>query len=90
MQELLQKADSEFVKQANDRMELGAEKYGPVKFLAVDTLEEGMQELLDLSNYARMTFIKIYILKQYLDKLTAEHPAVNKEGFVPMKEFLQQ
>jgi hypothetical protein len=70
-------------------MELGAEKYGPAKFLAVDTLQEAMDEVLDLANYARMTYIKLYLLQFSTDKL-AEEQAPVKEGFVPMKEFLQK
>jgi hypothetical protein len=87
--ELLRRADQDFVNQAAARMQMGEEKYGPFKFLGVDTLEEGMAEILDLANYARMTYIKLYLLRANLGKLQEEHPAVDTQGFVPMKEFLQ-
>jgi hypothetical protein len=47
---------------------MGAEKYGPVKFLEVDSLEMAMEEVIDLGNYARYTFIKLYLLQKALSK----------------------
>jgi hypothetical protein len=88
--ELLTTADRSFVTRSAERMQLGEEKYGPFKFLEADTLEEAMQEVLDLGNYARMTYIRLYLLQSHLAKLAAESPAVTEKGFVPMKEFLQK
>jgi hypothetical protein len=87
-QALLAQADAEFVAKSAERMEAGAEKYGALKFLTVDTLDEAMDEVLDLSNYARMTYIKLYLLKAQLGKVTKE-AGTDDKGFVPMKEFLQ-
>jgi hypothetical protein len=88
-QRLLSLADAEFVDLAAERLKAGAEKYGPHKFLTVDTLEEAMQEVLDLSNYARMTYIKLYLLKYSLSQIeTNVEP--DKDGFVSMKEFIQK
>ena len=52
--------------------------------------DRAMDEVLDMSNYMRMTYIKLVILQAHIAKLAAESPAVNEKGFVPMKEFLQQ
>lgn len=50
------------------RHEMGAEKYGEVKFLEVDSLEMAMEEVIDLANYARYTFIKLYLLQRAMAK----------------------
>jgi hypothetical protein len=68
-------------------MEMGAEKYGPVKFLSVDTFEEAMQELLDLNNYSRMLYIKLYLLRESTVKLVEKHPAADEQGFVSTREM---
>jgi hypothetical protein len=88
-QALLVQADAEFVSKSAERMEAGAEKYGALKFLTVDTLGEAMDEVLDLSNYARMTYIKLYLLRAQLAQLNADNPVVDNQGFVPTKEFRQ-
>jgi hypothetical protein len=44
------------------RHEMGAEKYGPVKFMTVNSIEEAMAEIVDLANYARYTYIKLALL----------------------------
>jgi hypothetical protein len=82
--QLLTAADAEFVTRANERMEKGAEKYGAFKFLGVDTLEEAMQEVLDLANYARMTYIKLRLLKEEI--AAASVPQADTEGFKSFKE----
>lgn len=51
------------------RHEMGEAKYGPIKFMDVNTLEEAMEEAVDLANYAMYTFMKLYILNQQLQKL---------------------
>jgi hypothetical protein len=89
LQQLLVGADASFVETCDQRMRLGEEQYGPYKFLGVDTLQEAMDEVIDLVNYGRMTYIKLYLLQASLKKIEADHPAVDKSGFVPMKEFLQ-
>jgi hypothetical protein len=86
--ELLQEADEAFVNRCQERMELGQQKYGPTKFLGVDTLEEAMQEVLDLSNYARLTYIKLYLLQKGLPKIVNKHPAADKDGFVSTKNLM--
>jgi hypothetical protein len=68
-------------------MDLGEQKYGPIKFLSVDTLEEAMQEVLDLANYARMTYIKLYILQQGMPKVTSGAPT-DADGFVSTKTLM--
>jgi len=85
--ELLQKADEEFVARCQERLAKGQEKYGEMAFLSTDTLEEAMQEVLDLANYARFTFIKLYLLKRAATKHSNRHPAADAQGFIPLKEL---
>lgn len=70
-------------------MEMGADRYGPYKFLGTDTLQEAMDEVVDLANYARMTYIKLWLLQQEIAKLAQKHPVADAQGFVPTKEFMQ-
>lgn len=46
----------------------GGEKYGPVKFLEINSIEEAMAEVVDLGNYARYTFIRLYLMNHFLDQ----------------------
>lgn len=61
---LLEKYSREFDKMVQERHEMGAEKYGPGKFLNVDTMQEALYELADMANYARYTFIKVRALQE--------------------------
>jgi hypothetical protein len=81
--------DQAFVDEAVARMQLGEEKYGPVKFLGVDTLQEAMDEVVDLANYARMTYVKLWLLNKRVAQMAVESAKPDKQGFIPMKEFLQ-
>lgn len=83
----LKEADESFVRRSTERLDMGAEKYGALKFLSVDTLEEAMVEVLDLANYARMTYIKLYFLQSAIAEAVQQHPAADKEGFVSLKEM---
>jgi hypothetical protein len=64
--ESIEQFSNEFDAMCMERHEKGLEKYGPSKFLGVDTLEEALFEIADLSNYARYTFIRIRLLQQHL------------------------
>lgn len=88
-QQLLAKADASFVADSAERLKNGAEKYGPHKFLTVDTLKEAMDEVLDLSNYARMTYIKLFLLQWSLENKVDTEPKPDKDGFVSMKDFIK-
>jgi len=49
-----------------ERHKTGAEEYGAFKFLENDTLDMLCEELADISNYARYTFIKVKLLQAAL------------------------
>lgn len=71
-EELVEKLEvysKEFDTLCTERHEMGAEKYGPGKFLTVDTLQEAIEEIVDLSNYARYTFVKLRALQDRLPEI---------------------
>jgi hypothetical protein len=74
-------ANALFDRMAQERHDAGAQKYGPFKFLGANTLEEAMEEVLDLANYARYTFIKLYLMGLQLDEKYAADASPG--GFTP-------
>jgi hypothetical protein len=62
----------EFDTRVIERHRLGATKYGAGAFLTADTLEMAIEEVLDLANYTRYTFIKLRLLQE---SLAAQVPA---------------
>jgi hypothetical protein len=69
----------------------GATKYGPLKFLGADTLQEALEEVLDLINYARYTAVKIKLLQEYLAQQAAALEPEDSTGavFIPTSEMFQ-
>jgi hypothetical protein len=61
--ELIQELSEEFDAMTLARHEMGAEKYGPVRFTEVDSIQMALEEIVDLSNYARYTYIKLRLLQ---------------------------
>lgn len=77
----IQRFADEFTELCQERHRRGAEKYGPTKFLDVDTLEEAVFELADLANYARYTFIKVRALQEELiRRATQVQPGWEEKG----------
>ena len=72
--ELLQKLADEYDTECQRRHDMGAEKYGPVRFLEVNSLQEAMNEIVDLANYARYTWMK-FALMIHLDPSTESNLA---------------
>lgn len=72
--QLTQEATGLFFQMMQDRHVMGEAKYGPIKFMEVNTLEEAMEELADLGNYTMYTFMKLYVLNQQLKKVVGETP----------------
>lgn len=66
------------------RMAAGSTEYGPFAFLDNDTLKMALEELVDLSNYAKMTFIKLARLSPEVDNLLEVYMnQVGAESFIP-------
>lgn len=65
----------------------GEQKYGSLTFLNNSTLEMAMEEVVDLANYARYTFIKLVIL-QYQIKQIQRQSLKGADGFFPTSLIL--
>ena len=76
----------QFDEDCDRRHKMGGEKYGPGKFLTVDTLQEAIDEVVDLANYARYTYIKLMLLQASLNEILPEQ-GVQNSGFVKSKDF---
>jgi hypothetical protein len=74
----MQEASEEFDELCAHRMKLGEEKYGPGKWLKVDTLNEALFELADGANYFRMSFMRIRALQRRLEQID---PRATSEDF---------
>jgi hypothetical protein len=68
------------------RHQLGAEKYGPGKFLTVDTIEEALSEIADLANYARYTYIKLRMLQEAILEQGTDAGVINDHGFMGSRQ----
>jgi hypothetical protein len=79
---LLDQLSTEYDIRTHERHEMGEEKYGAFKWLGVDTLEEAMQEVLDLGNYARYTYMKLALLKLALQEEVDLDKFRNEKGEV--------
>jgi hypothetical protein len=84
--DLITEASAEYDRRVQERHDMGAEKYGQLAFLGKNTLEEAMQEVLDLGNYARYTFIRLYMMNAQLDEKYGEDAPPG--GFQPNKPGL--
>jgi hypothetical protein len=84
--ELLTQYSREFDEMCEERYKAGAERYGPGKFLMVDTFEEALQEIADLVNYARFTFIKLRLLQEAISDAAKETGALGTDGFMRARD----
>lgn len=51
-----------------ERYEAGQKKYGADSYLEVDTIQHAIDEILDLINYARFTYVKLRLFQKDLLK----------------------
>jgi hypothetical protein len=84
--ELLEEANRAFDKSCQDRHAAGAEKYGAIGFFERNTVSEAMDEVVDLSNYARYTYVKLYIMNLQLDAALGEEETAEFQPNVPSME----
>ena len=62
-------ANERFDDMIQQRHEMGGTKYGPVAFMEIDSIEMALEEVADLANYARYTWIKLKLLQVNLSQL---------------------
>ena len=77
--------------EALERHDKGAEQYGPLKFLGADTLQEALEEVLDLINYARYTAVKIKLLQEVIAQKAADTLDTDTTGggFIPTSSLIK-
>jgi hypothetical protein len=85
--EIVRVADAAFDQMCQARHDMGRSKYGILTFLEMPTFEMALEELADLSNYARYTFIKIMLLRDSVKKLQ-QQALGSAEGFFTSEEIL--
>lgn len=61
--DMVKQASEAYDQMCQDRHDMGAEKYGPVKFMEIDSIEMALEEIADLGNYARYTWIKLHMIQ---------------------------
>jgi len=85
--EILKEAEALFERMTHDRHAMGREKYGVLTFLEMPTLEMALEELADLANYARYTFVKVALLRDRIKQFQGK-AIVDQDGFHSVSEIL--
>jgi hypothetical protein len=71
-------ASALFDEMCTARHEYGQEKYGEFTFVEAPTLQMALEEVVDLANYARYTFIKVWLLRNAIAR--AQVTSMQKAG----------
>lgn len=87
LQGLIQQASNDLDEACLHRHQVGQEKYGELTFFDKDTLAMAMEEIADMMNYMRYTWIKLWLMQRAITKKVQEHPAASKDGWIPLKEM---
>jgi hypothetical protein len=85
--EIVRAADEAFDQMCQARHETGRTKYGILTFIEMPTLEMALEELADLANYSRYTFIKVALLRYRIGQ-AQEQSLGNVDGFFTTPEIL--
>lgn len=56
--------DAQFEAEREKRLAMGAEEYGPTKFLDINVIEMAKEEVIDLANYAQFIYYKLCMLEE--------------------------
>lgn len=77
----IDEANAAFEQDCVDRHEMGEEKYGSNTFVGKDTFRMAMDELVDLSNYLRYSYIQLYLMRNYFKENLGgiAHPIPGRE-----------
>jgi hypothetical protein len=84
---IIQEAERQFEEMCKNRYLAGRAKYGNMTFLEMPTLEMAMEEIVDLANYARFTFVKVALLRQGI-KTLQDRSLGQVDGFFPTDQIL--
>jgi hypothetical protein len=69
------------------RMARGAEEYGELAFLDRNTINEVMEEIADVINWATFVYLKMYMVRQAYTALQQNAP-LDEHGFISMQQLL--
>jgi hypothetical protein len=80
---------TEFDDFCRTRAEAGAETYGPTAFIGNDIITMMLEEIADLSNYARFQYIKLRILQKAFESASSPDPSTqhDEEGTTDRLSF---
>ena len=83
----IQAAETMFEQMCKERHEgKGRQKYGELTFLDMPTLQMAMEEVVDMANYARYTFIRLVLLQLAIDKYQ-QKAVMSRDGFYTMEQI---
>jgi hypothetical protein len=91
LEKLVLEANVAFEEACRTRHAKGEEEYGHNTFLTAPTIEMGLEELADLCNYVRYTYIRLYLFNKAMAKHSQEYDKTlkgrNQDGFIPLGEM---
>jgi hypothetical protein len=79
---------AEFDARCQERHEMGEQKYGAGTWLKIDTLEMAIEELIDLENYVRFTYVKMRLLQESLAKQATDIADKSTAKPIPGNEMM--
>jgi len=65
--------EEEFIQLVVQRGKAGAEEYGEFAYMKNNTLDMMFEELADIVNYCRFTYIKLRLFKEVVDNALSAH-----------------
>jgi hypothetical protein len=83
--DLINQLSAEYDQRCMEKHALGEEKYGAGTWLKVDTIEHALDEIVDMGNYVRMSYIKLRMLQMRVAEVIQEGTGVTaqaKEDFI--------
>lgn len=86
--EAIEKLSAEFDNRTFERHVMGQEKYGKFTWMENNTIEMAIEEVLDLANYARYTYVKLRLLQLHAAKMVNEIDEVSDLGKDSFKKGL--
>ena len=67
------KLENDFIGLIESRARTGAEEYGEFTFMKNNTFDMMIEELADIVNYCRFTYIKLRIFQEEVQNALSEH-----------------
>jgi len=81
---LIETANTAFEQDCFDRHAMGEKKYGDGTFLDKDTIRMAMDEAIDIANYMRYTYVKLFLMREGVMNWEGDGVAKPREGMENM------